>query len=421
MIQPLRGTKDILPDEISLWQYLYNIIYETLTNANYHEIRTPIIENTELFLRSIGNETDIINKEMYTFTDQGKRSITLRPEGTASIARAFIYNKLYAKSKVNKIWYLGPMFRYERPQQGRQRQFHQLGIEYIGTKNPIADVEVIRLATKILNKIEFKEYKLEINCIGNIEERERYKIKLLEYLNKYEKELDDESKKRLKNNTLRILDSKNKNIQEILLEAPNLKDDLNKESLEHFNTVCEHLKYLNIPYIINNKLIRGLDYYNNTAFEIKTNKLGSQDTICGGGRYDNLIEQLGGPQTPSVGWAIGIERLLLIAKNQLKIKEKQIKIYIAIEGKIAETRIWNIISILENKKINYELDITGSSLKKQIKRANLMSTNICIILNDQEVQNNYIIIKWLKIKEQNKINLNKFEEYINKNKNSIIT
>ena len=311
-MQTLRGVKDILPGEIEKWQKIYDIAYNILSKANYLEIRTPILENTELFKRSIGTFTDIVNKEMYSFEDQGQRDITLRPEGTASIARAFISNKMYINNNIHRLWYLGPMFRYERPQKGRQRQFHQLGIECIGSNSPIADIEVIRLALKFLNQLSIKECNLEINSIGNLEERNEYKEKLVSYLTKYQDDLDIDSKKRLINNPIRILDSKSKKTQEILLEAPKLKNFLKIDSLNHFNYICENLKYLNIPYEINDTLVRGLDYYNYTAFEININELGSQNTVCGGGRYDKLIEQIGGPSTPSVGWAIGIERLIII-------------------------------------------------------------------------------------------------------------
>nr|YP_009397331.1 Histidine-tRNA ligase [Thuretia quercifolia]ARW66517.1 Histidine-tRNA ligase [Thuretia quercifolia] len=421
MIQPLRGTKDILPNEILIWQYFYKTVHEILSIANYNEIRTPIIENTELFLRSIGNDTDIINKEMYTFKDQGERNITLRPEGTASIVRALIHNKLYSTSNISRLWYFGPMFRYERPQQGRQRQFHQLGIECIGIQNPAADVEVIRLAIKILDSLNFNQYKLEINSIGNIKERKIYTEKLISYLNKYKEELDEDSRNRLKTNPLRILDSKNNTTQKILVDAPKLKSCLESESLEHFYKICEHLKYLEIPYKINEKLVRGLDYYNYTAFEIKSNKLSNQNTICGGGRYDKLIEQLGGPCIPSVGWAIGIERLLLIIEDSIIIKEKKIYAYIALQGNFAREKIWKIIKVLEINKINYELDLSENSLKKQLKRANLMKVNICFILRENEIKNNQIIIKWLETGKQNEIELEKLEKYILEVKNLIIT
>nr|YP_009393614.1 Histidine-tRNA ligase [Bostrychia simpliciuscula]ARW62176.1 Histidine-tRNA ligase [Bostrychia simpliciuscula] len=420
-MKPLRGTKDILPDEIIVWQYVYSIAYEILTLYNYKEIRTPLLENTILFNRSIGNYTDIVNKEMYSFLDQGERNISLRPEGTASIARAFISNKLYLRKKINRLWYLGAMFRYERPQKGRQRQFHQLGIECIGSPNPIADVEVIRLATKILKALKCLEYKLEINSIGNIEERNLYQTQLINYLNKYKYELDISSQNQLKTNPLRILDSKNSKTQEILWEGPKLKDFLKSKSLDHFNEICNHLNSLNISYEINEYLVRGLDYYNYTAFEIKEQSLGSQNTICGGGRYDQLIQQLGGPKTPSVGWAIGIERLVIITQNQLKIQQDNKKIYIAVQIQSNKIRnqIWDIIKTLEELKINFELDLSHSSLHKQIKQANQISAKICFIIGEEEIKNEYITVKWLQTGTQQKIKLNKLKNYLIYLKNGI--
>nr|YP_009393814.1 Histidine-tRNA ligase [Caloglossa beccarii]ARW62376.1 Histidine-tRNA ligase [Caloglossa beccarii] len=412
-MQTLRGTKDILPEEIYHWQDIYYTVNKLLNIYNYHEIKTPILENTDLFLRSIGTETDIINKEMYTFEDQGQRSITLRPEGTASIARAYISNKMYEKSKINRLWYFGPMFRYERPQKGRQRQFNQLGIECLGTSSPIADIEVIKIANKVLETFGLKSYVIEINSIGNLEERTQYKDKLLNYLNQYKQDLDPDSQKRLISNPLRILDSKNLKTQNILINAPKIISCLNSESLKHFNTICEHLTYLNISYKINHRLVRGLDYYNYTAFEVKTNELGNQNTICGGGRYDKLIEQLGGPITPSVGWAIGIERLLLLATNN---KIKKLSIYIIIQGTEKRQQIWDIIQIIEECKITFSLNITGNNLAKQLKQAHHSPAQICFIIGEEEIKNNYITIKWLKNSEQQKVKLSYLKAYLNTHK-----
>nr|YP_009396901.1 Histidine-tRNA ligase [Ophidocladus simpliciusculus]ARW66087.1 Histidine-tRNA ligase [Ophidocladus simpliciusculus] len=411
-MQPLRGTKDILPYEIKLWQQIYNVANEILTANNYYEIRTPILENTELFNKGIGNFTDIVNKEMYSFNDQGERNITLRPEGTASIARAFISNKLYLKQKINRLWYLGPMFRYERPQRGRQRQFHQLGIECIGSSLPIADVEVIRLAIKTLDALGFKEYILEINSIGNMAERDIYKNDLIKYLKLYQNDLDRDSQKKLLTNPLRILDSKNLNTQTILQQAPKLKNYLNEKSLDHFKYVCNSLKYLNIAYKINDYLVRGLDYYNCTAFEIKMKKLSNQNTICGGGRYDTLIEQLGGPYTPSVGWAIGIERLITIKNKNFHLNKPQNIIYIAHQEILDKYKIWDILDILENYEIKFELDLSNNNLYKQIKRANQMKAKICLILGEEEIKLKYITIKWLETGTQQKIHLSKFYNYL---------
>nr|WGH12731.1 Histidine-tRNA ligase [Echinothamnion sp.] len=417
-MQPLRGTKDILPKEIQEWQALYDIAHNILSIHNYKEIRTPIIEKTELFKRSMGNFTDIINKEMYTFKDQGNRSVTLRPEGTASIARSFITNKLYTEKNINRLWYLGPMFRYERPQRGRQRQFHQLGIECIGSNMPIADIEVIKLANDILKQIECKEgYLLEINSIGNSKEREIYKLKLVEYLKKYENELDTDSKNRINNNTLRILDSKNLKTQEILKQAPTLKTYLSKNSHQHFETVCENLTYLNIKYKINNYLVRGLDYYNNTAFEIRTNSLNQQNTICGGGRYDNLIEQLGGPQIPAVGWAIGLERLFILMQDNLNQRNKNDTIYITLQNASNVNILWDIINILQEYQLKFELDLSNHSLTKQIKRANQLKSKFCLILGENEIKNNSITIKWLQTGTQQNINLSNLRKYIKYLKN----
>nr|YP_009332619.1 histidine tRNA synthetase [Membranoptera weeksiae]AHZ94633.1 histidine tRNA synthetase [Membranoptera weeksiae] len=420
-MQLLRGTKDILPDEIQFWQHIYDLANDIFLLSNYNEIRTPILEQTNLFKRSIGNDTDIVNKEMYNFLDQSKRCITLRPEGTASIARAFISNKLYTSNNIHRLWYMGPMFRYERPQKGRQRQFHQLGIECIGSLSYIADVEVIRLAIKILETCQLSRYKLEINSIGSSEERQIYKYELIDYLIKYKKDLDEDSKKRLEINPLRILDSKNIKTQEILNEAPKLISYIQSESLNHFNKICEHLTYLSIPYKINEKLVRGLDYYNWTAFEIKTDILGNQDTICGGGRYDTLIEYLGGPKTPAVGWAIGIERLLMITTKIININKNISKVYIIIQGLKAEQKVWDIIKILEEYKISFNLDLNQSNLKKQMKKASQSSAKICCILGENEINYNYITIKWLKTSKQQKISLDTFKQYLYDIKNLIIT
>nr|QCI08284.1 Histidine-tRNA ligase [Pterothamnion crispum] len=394
-MQPLRGTKDILPEEVILWQHIYNTVHKILTLSNYNEIRTPIIETTNLFQRSIGDDTDIMNKEMYNFIDQSNRNITLRPEGTASIARSFISNKLYSSNTTQRLWYLGPMFRYERPQNGRQRQFHQLGIECIGSSSPMADVEVIRLANKILQAFQCNNYNIEINSIGNLEERNNYKNILIEYIKPYIKDLDQESQKRLYTNPLRILDSKNLQTQEILNEAPKLISVLNSNSIEHFNQVCDLLKYLNIQYTINHKLVRGLDYYNDTAFEIQSNILGSQNTICGGGRYDSLIKQLGGPDTPSVGWAIGLERLVLILQNNLNISKNNPSVYIIHNSIEAKYKIWELIQVLEQNKIKFDLDLSLNTLQKQLKKAYNSGSLACIIIGENELKTASITLRKL--------------------------
>nr|YP_010951845.1 Histidine--tRNA ligase [Laurencia elata]WMP12784.1 Histidine--tRNA ligase [Laurencia elata] len=411
-MQPLRGTKDILPNEIRHWQKIYQVVNKILTHNNYQEVRTPILENTELFLRSIGNFTDIVNKEMYSFSDRGGRNITLRPEGTASIARALISNKLYLSSKINRLWYLGPMFRYERPQKGRQRQFHQLGIECIGSSMPRADIEVIRIAIKILKQLKLEEWRLEINSIGNLAERIKYTNHLKLYLNKYENDLDEDSQRRLKDNPLRILDSKNIKTQEILNYGPKLREYLEIESLKHFEEVCNDLSKLSINYYINDKLVRGLDYYNYTAFEIKTKGINEQNTICGGGRYDGLIKQLGGPYKPSVGWAMGLERLIIIMKEKLELVENKKVIYIANSNINNSDTIWQIVNTIDKYQLHFELDISNSSLNKQIKKANQIGSKICFIIGNDEILNKYITIKWLETGTQQKVPVCKIDNYI---------
>lgn len=412
-MQPLRGTKDILPSDIKLWHRIYEESKNLFNDYNYEEIRTPILESTDLFKKSIGNFTDIVNKEMYSFQDQGSRNITLRPEGTSSIARAVISNKIHIGNKMNRLWYLGPMFRYERPQKGRQRQFHQLGIECLGSEKPIADVEVIRMAIRTLEKlVNSNNYTLEINSIGNMEERAIYKEELTSYLIKYVDELDEDSQKRISRNPLRILDTKNKKTQEILQKAPLLNKYLGKSSLKHFEEVCETLKYLHINYEINNYLVRGLDYYNYTAFEIKTSGKNQQNTICGGGRYDGLTKQLGGPQIPAVGWAIGIERLIILIKGQTKIKEISKTIYIATSKLENNYNIWDIVNTLEEYNLQFNLDITNVNINKKIKKASQAGTEICFILGEQEIDNKSVTIKWLETGKKQNIKLNYLREYI---------
>nr|UEQ12005.1 histidine tRNA synthetase [Kumanoa mahlacensis] len=407
-MQSIRGMQDILPEEIKYWQHIYFAALKTFEVASYQEIRTPIIENTELFLRSIGEGTDIINKEMYNFQDRGNRNLTLRPEGTASIARAIKQHNLCNEHQVQRFWYLGPMFRYERPQHGRQRQFHQLGIECTGTINPMADAEVIYLAHHFLTKLECNEWYIEINSIGSIDHRNRYKVDLEKYLTQYMYDLDEESKNRLFINTIKILDSKNTKTQAILDQGPKLINYLDEQTLKHFEEVTSYLDSLKIKYKINTKLVRGLDYYNKTAFEIKTNLLGTQNTICGGGRYDNLIEQIGGPAIPAVGWAIGIERLLLLVKNTIKLQQQPLYYYIATQGNEAKKYALNILPTLQKYQIKFEIDFSDSSFQKQLKRAHKKEALICLLIGSNEVNTHTITLKWLNKYEQKNYKLEVF-------------
>ena len=407
-MQTIRGTKDILPSDIYKWQELYKKAIELLNLYNYHEIRTPIIENTELFLRSVGNETDIVSKEMYNFLDQSGRNITLRPEGTASIVRALINNRLYLNSKIQKLWYIGPMFRYERPQSGRQRQFHQPGIECIGSSNPLADVEVITIAKQMLDALHCSDYKIEINSIGSSKDRYNYIQDLIKYMLKFEKELDEESKKRLNHNPLRILDSKNHQIQLILNEGPKINNYLSKNSLEHFYKVCEYLDTLNISYETNDKLVRGLDYYNDTTFEITSKKLGGQNTLCGGGRYNKLIKSLGGPDLPGVGCAIGIERLMMLTNSLNKIPSQKLRIHIITQGYTGRKKGLIIAEKLRKANIAFNIELEETNLQKQIKKAIKNDASCCIIIGQNEINNKTITVKWINEHIQETI----YEEYL---------
>ena len=412
-MQTIRGTKDILPSEIHKWQNLYNKALNLLTLNNYLEIRTPVIEYKEIFTKGIGNETDITNKEIYSFLDQGNRNIALRPEGTASVARAIINHRLYQNNTIQKLWYIGPMFRYERPQSGRQRQFHQLGIEYIGSHNPLSDVEIINLTQNLLVEFNCPTYTIEINSIGTQEERINYIAALLNYIEKFKHELDIDSQKRLLTNPLRILDSKNTKTQEIIKDSPCISKYLTKDSIKHFETVCEHLNTLNINYTINRKLVRGLDYYTHTAFEITNNTLGSKNTICGGGRYSHLIQSLGGPDIPGVGCAIGIERLLML-DNTDKTKNNN-RFHIITQSNEAQKKAWHLIQILQQQKINFHIEFENNSLQKQIKKAIKNNAFACLNLGPDEIINQTITVKCIKQQIQETINYDHIIDYIIKN------
>lgn len=401
-IQAIRGTKDILPDEVIYWQFLEKTVFEIFTLASYQEIRTPIFEQTSLFERGIGEATDVVGKEMYTFTDRGDRTLTLRPEGTAGAVRAYIQNKL---AGVQRLWYTGAMFRYERPQAGRQRQFHQIGLELLGVKSARADVEVIAIATDILTALGLKNLSLQLNSVGSGGDRERYREALVDYLSPYQEDLDKDSQERLTRNPLRILDSKDKKTQEIAQNAPSILDYLSGESQQHFAQVCQLLTDLNISYELNPRLVRGLDYYTDTAFEIQSADLGAQATVCGGGRYDGLVSQLGGGDTPAIGWAMGMERLILLLKELQPLHPSTPDIYFVSRGEKAENKALVIAQQLRQQGLKVELDLTGSNFAKQFKRGDRTGAKICLVLGDSEVENNTIQLKYLDTGKQETLNI----------------
>lgn len=399
-IQALRGTRDILPEEVRYWQWVEAIARQILSRAAYQEIRPPIFEQTDLFERGIGEATDVVGKEMYTFLDKGERSVTLRPEGTAGVVRAFIEHALHAQGGVQRLWYIGPMFRYERPGAGRQRQFHQIGVEVIGSADPRADAEVIAIATDILQALGLKNLRLDINSVGNADDRPRYRSALVDYLTPYKDELDPDSQERLTRNPLRILDSKDKRTQEIVAQAPSILDYLGEGSKRHFEQVQQLLSDLGINYQVNPCLVRGLDYYTHTAFEIISDDLGSQATVCGGGRYDGLVEELGGSSTSAVGWAIGLERLIILLQQNQESPRQRLDFYVVSRGDAAEAQALKLSQQLRQAGFSVELDLSGSAFKKQFARADRSGAVACLILGDEEAQTQTVKLKWMASKEQ---------------------
>lgn len=402
LIQALRGTRDILPDEVGYWQQVEAIAQQILNRATYREIRPPIFERTELFERGIGEATDVVGKEMYTFNDRATppRSVTLRPEGTAGVVRAYIQNSLYAAGGVQRLWYTGPMFRYENPQAGRQRQFHQLGVEVIGSRDARADAEVIAIAMDILNSLGLVNLKLDLNSVGSTEDRQQYRQALVDYLTPYKDELDEDSQDRLTRNPLRILDSKDKRTQEIAKDAPSILDYLSSESQNHFDQVKQLLQDLGISYQLNPRLVRGLDYYTHTAFEIISDDLGAQATVCGGGRYDGLVDELGGNKTPAVGWAIGLERLVILLQQLQASPTLALDFYLVSRGEVAEAQGLKLAQQLRKAGLAVELDLSGSAFGKQFKRADRSGAVACLVIGDAEAQSNTVNLKWLASGEQ---------------------
>ncbi len=395
-LQALRGMVDLLPKETPLWQWVESAARDHFKRAAIKEIRTPILETTKLFARGIGESTDVVGKEMYSFLDQGERNCTLRPEGTASVVRAAIQNGLLNQGP-QRLWYSGPMFRYERPQAGRQRQFHQIGVEYLGFDDPRSDVETISIAWDFLCDLGLSGLALEINSLGNSEDRATYRKVLVSWLEERQNHLDKTSQERLHKNPLRILDSKDPGTKKLLLDAPLLKDVLTPESQERFERVQSAMNALKIPFHLNPRLVRGLDYYSHTAFEITSEELGAQATVCGGGRYDGLVEQLGGTSTPSIGWALGMERLiLLLSKKHFETSGMENKLYIVSKGEKAEALALLLSRTLRNHQINVELDLSGSAFNKQLKRANRSNFRWVVLIGDNEAEKGEFILKDLK-------------------------
>ena len=385
-----RGTSDILPANSRNWQYLEQEIRDICHRFNYKEIRTPIFEHTELFLRGIGNTTDIVSKEMYTFEDRGGRSLTLRPENTAAVVRSYLENKLYADNYLNKLFYIGPMFRYDRPQAGRYRQFHQFGVEAIGTANPLVDAEIIMLAVQFLSSLGLQELQVVINSVGCPKCRPVYRQKLQEFFKDKLSELCPDCTGRYEQNPMRILDCKVEKCQQLSVGVPLITDCLCEECSEHFSHVKDYLTAAGIEYILDPGLVRGLDYYTKTAFEIKYLLLGAQSAVCGGGRYDGLVEECGGNPTPGIGFAMGIERILLALQKQnlLSIPEEHIDVYIVATNHISAAKALRLAYKLRENGMSCDIDFAARSIKAQMKSANKMNAQHVVIIAEQEIQDN---------------------------------
>jgi histidyl-tRNA synthetase len=404
-LQSLRGMVDLLPEQTRRWQAVEAVAREHFRRAGIEEIRTPLLEVTDLFARGIGEGTDVVGKEMYTFLDRGDRSCTLRPEGTASAVRAAVQHGLLSQG-AQKLWYAGPMFRYERPQAGRQRQFHQIGVECLGVSSARSDVEVIALAWDLLASLGVQGLELEINSLGTPDDRQRYRAQLVAWLEERVDQLDPDSQERLSTNPLRILDSKNKATQALLAAAPTLLEALSAESAQRFEQVQQLLRQLEIPFKLNTRLVRGLDYYGHTAFEITSDQLGAQATVCGGGRYDGLVEQLGGAATPAIGWALGMERLLLVLEAAAKADPEgpaarltaplPPTVYVVNRGEAAEAAALGLARTLRQAGVAVELDGSGAAFGKQFKRADRCGAPWALVIGDQEVEQASVRLKSLR-------------------------
>ena len=401
-IQAIRGMNDILPEQTPLWRYLESSVAGLLDGYGYRQIRMPIVEFTDLFKRSIGEVTDIVEKEMYTFEDRNGDSLTLRPEGTASCVRAVQEHGLIGGGQPQKLWYIGPMFRHERPQKGRYRQFHQIGVELFNFDGPDVDAELIVLTWRLWGVLGIRDaVQLELNSLGSSDDRARYREALVDYLSARFEQLDEDSQRRLHSNPLRILDSKNPDTQALLADAPKLADYLGEESRVHFAGLTARLDAAGIPYVLNPKLVRGLDYYGKTVFEWTTDRLGSQGTVCAGGRYDGLVEQLGGKPTPAVGFAMGVERLVLLIETLDKVPAelaRQVDVYLAAFGEAAELAALKLSEQLRDAVPGLRLVVNAGagSFKSQLKKADKSGALFALILGEDELNQQVVGVKPLR-------------------------
>ena len=411
-IRSIKGTQDILPSQSHRWQLLEAAIHNTMDTYGYSEIRTPAFERTELFSRGVGEETDIVSKEMYSWTDQGGENLTLKPELTAPVVRSFIQHNLGGQSPINKLYYIDALFRRERPQKGRYRQFHQFGIEAFGSEHPEIDAEVIALAMSVFNDIGLTGLTLKLNSIGSPECRSDYRNALRDFLKPHFNDLSETSQKRFENNPMRILDTKIPHEIEILKEAPNISDSLTAEDKAHFEEVCSLLDAMGIQYLIDSNLVRGLDYYTRTTFEITSTELGAQDAICGGGRYDGLVKTLGGKPTPGIGFAAGMERILL-ALGDDDLSGKTTQVYIVGLGDGVRTTVAKLVEDLRQNNVRTNFDPLRRSMKAQMREANKCGATIAIIIGDKELVTGRGEVKDLSSGVQTKIDIKSLVDHIN--------
>ncbi len=407
MIQRPRGTQDFLPDMVEKWHYLEGVIRQVCRDYGYQEIRTPMFEVTELFQRGVGETTDIVQKEMYSVSAKDEDKFTLRPEGTASVCRAYVENKLYGGNLPVKLYYMGPMFRHERPQAGRFRQFHQFGVEVLGADQPMVDAEVISLAWDIYRRLGIIGLELHINSVGCPECRKEHRKALQEFLRPHREELCSDCQNRFEKNPLRILDCKKPHCREISQGAPTTLDMLCSECAEHFAKLKAFLDGAGVPYQVDPRLVRGLDYYQKTAFEIMAEDIGAQSAVCGGGRYDGLVEEIGGPRTPGIGFAMGLERAVGVLEKQNKfpeIKEKNFAVLISL-GEAAQKRAFAMVNHLRSQSIPVGIDLLDRSLKSQLKGADREGAKLALILGEEELARGVIIMRDLVLGEQTEISL----------------
>jgi len=412
LINKPRGTEDILPQNSSLWRKIENAVHEVCENFGYGEIRTPTFEATELFERGVGDTTDVVQKEMYTFTDKGDRSLTLRPEGTASVVRAYLENSLYANAQPTKLYYIIPCYRYEKPQAGRLREFHQFGIECFGSSSPAADIEVISLAVDLMERLQISGVELNINSIGCPVCRAEYNEKLKNYFAERKEKLCETCLTRLDKNPMRIIDCKSPVCREIAKDAPKVSDNLCEECETHFTSVKAGLDNIGISYNVDTSIVRGLDYYTKTVFEITSNSLGAQSALCGGGRYDGLVATLGGAETPAIGFAMGLERLVRIIEQQHSYEQSGCDLFIANIGENALKTAEKIANKLRKNNKSVQIDLCGRSVKAQMKYADKIGAKYSIVLGDDEVNSEVANLKNMRTGDAKEVKLDSLGDEI---------